>query len=409
MRRWLMALLIALTTATEALSRHPMRALLTGFGIFIGVLSVTLVMTLGEGAERSIQAQVEQLGENLLTVRARSDRASGAGEEVAELTESDAEAIARSIEGIEAVAPTLDGMVRAVYGQKNTSTQVVGTTMSYFKARRYEITEGVIWEPSQEATGARVALIGPTVVDELFGNGQAIGESIRIGRQLFSVIGILSEKGQTAFGMDLDNIIVMPLSTMRGKVAPSRPGEVGQIEIAAQDGVDLGKLDKNITSLLRQRHHIGLDEDNDFSVRDQSRMAQAQQGVVLVMKMLLTSIALVSLFIGGIGVMNIMLVSVAERSREIGTRLAVGATAADVLIQFLIEAVVLSIAGGVLGVLSAGLLLDPLTDYFGWELWISPKTALLGMAVSMSTGVLFGYIPARRAARLDPVEALRRE
>ncbi len=409
MRRKWDAFVVALTTAGDALTRHPMRALLTGFGIFIGVLSVSLVMTLGEGAERSIQKQVEQMGENLLTVRARSDRASGAGDEVAELTEADSRAIAHFIQEIDAVAPTLDGMVRAVYGQKNSSTQVVGTTQSYFKARKYKVVQGVTWDSSQESTGSRVVVIGPTVVDELFSGGPAIGESLRIGRHLFSVIGVLSEKGQTPFGMDMDNIIVMPLSTMRSKVAPSRPGEVGQIEIAAQKGASLEQIKKNIRSLIRQRHHIGPDEDNDFSIRDQSRMAQAQKGVVDVMKALLISIAMVSLFIGGIGVMNIMLVSVAERSKEIGTRLAVGATAGDVLVQFLIEAVVLSVLGGVVGLACAGMLLPPLEDFFGWELLISPRTAGLGMLVSMGTGVLFGFIPARRAARLDPVEALRRE
>ena len=275
MRRHIISFLVALSTATEALTRHPLRALLTGFGIFIGVLSVSLVMTLGEGAERSIRAQVEQMGENLLTVRARSDRASGASDEVAELTESDARAIERHLDGMDAVAPTLDGMARAVYGQENSTTQVVGTTQNFFKARRYRIVEGASWDESQESTGARIALIGPTVRKELFNGGEAVGESIRIGRHLFSVIGILSEKGQTAFGMDLDNIVVMPIATMRSKVAPSRPGEVGQIEIAAADGVDLKVLEKNIRSLLRQRHHIGPEEDNDFSIRAWLRPSKA--------------------------------------------------------------------------------------------------------------------------------------
>lgn len=407
--RILTAIMVAFTTATEALVRHPMRALLTGFGIFIGVFSVTIVMTLGEGAERAVRAQVEQLGENLLTVRARSDRASGASDEKAELTEADAEAIAVFVEDIEALAPTLDGMARAVYGQSNSSTQVVGSTLNYLKAHKYKIVDGVSWDLSQQATGARVVLIGSTLVDELFHGEPPVGRSIRIGRQLFRVIGILSEKGQTPFGMDLDNMALMPLTTMRAKVAPGRPGEIGQIEVAAKDGVDLVQLEKKMRALLRQRHHIGIDQDDDFNIRDQSRMAQAQQGVVSIMKVLLTCIALISLFIGGIGVMNIMLVSVTERSREIGTRLAVGATATDVLVQFLIEAVVLSVLGGVLGVLSAGLLLKPLEGYFGWELWISPTTAALGMVVSVSTGVIFGFIPARRAAKLDPVVALRRE
>ncbi len=394
----------------ESLVRNPLRAGLTGFGILVGVAAVTVVMTLGEGAERAVQERIEKLGENLLTIRARSAQASGASDsEKPTLVESDGRAIFENIDGITHVAPMLDGLVRAVSGGRNTSAQAVGTTSAYFGARNYEIESGAIWSAAQQSTAARVVLVGPTIVDELFPGEEGVGKSIRIGKHLFRVIGVLAEKGQTPFGQDQDNVIVMPIKTMRSKITPGRPGEVSQIVLSAADGVTTEELMRPIRSLLRQRHHINYGEGDDFSLRDQSRMADAQRGVVDVMRMLLLSIAGVSLVIGGIGVMNIMLVSVAERSREIGTRLSVGARGADILTQFLIEAVVLSLLGGAAGAALAAAVVPPLEDYFGWELYISARSLGIAAGVSITIGVAFGLLPARRAARLDPVEALRRE
>jgi putative ABC transport system permease protein len=401
---------VALRTAAESLSRNPLRAGLTGFGILVGVAAVTVVMTLGEGAERAVQERIEKIGENLLTIRAESAQASGASNaDRPTLIEADARAIAEHVDGVAHVAPILDSMVRVIAGSRNTSVQAIGTTSAYLGARNYEVDAGTIWSPSHEATAARVVLLGPKVVQELFSGEEPVGQSIRIGRHLFRVIGLLSEKGQTPFGMDQDNIIVMPLKTMRSKIVPGRPGEVRQIVLATKDGVMIDKIKRPITALLRQRHHIEPGDGDDFSLRDQSRMAEAQRGVVDVMRMLLLSIAGVSLIIGGIGVMNIMLVSVTERSREIGTRLAVGARGADILIQFLIEAVVLSLLGGAAGAALAALLVAPLEEYFGWEMFVSPRALSIATAVSLTIGVVFGLLPARRAARLDPVEALRRE
>jgi putative ABC transport system permease protein len=408
-RRAWSALSVALSTAIDALLRNPLRALLTGFGILVGVLSVTVVITLGEGAERAVQQRIDKLGENLITVVARAAQASGARNDTPTLVEADAKAMAASLGDVVAVAPVLDGLVRAVYREKNTPAQAVGTTSAYFRARNYYLEEGTIWDLSQENTSARVVLVGPTVVQELFSGESPLGESIRIGRHLFSVIGVLSEKGQTPFGTDQDNVVVMPLGTMRSKVAPGRPGEVRQIAVAAKKDANLDEVKRSISSLIRQRHHIGPSEGDDFSVRDQARMAETQKSIVGVMRMLLLSIAAVSLAIGGIGVMNIMLVGVAERSKEIGTRMAVGARGTDILIQFLIESVVLSLLGGALGAGLAGALLSPLEDYFGWELSLSTNTLLVAFLVSVSIGVVFGMLPARRAARLDPVVALRSE
>ena len=401
---------VALRTAIESLSRNPLRATLTGCGILVGVSAVTVVMTLGEGAERAVQQRIDKLGENLLTIRAESPQASGASNpDKPTLVEADARAISESIEGVAYTAPVLDGMVRVIFGSRNTSAQAIGTTSQYLGARNYQIDSGTMWSASQEATAARVVLLGPKVVKEVFSGEEPVGKSIRIGRHLFRVLGILSEKGQTPFGMDQDNVIVMPIKTMRSKITPGRPGEVSQIVLAAAKGVTTEELQRPIRSLLRQRHHIEIGDADDFSLRDQSRMAEAQRGVVAVMRMLLLSIAGVSLVIGGIGVMNIMLVSVTERSREIGTRLAVGARGADIMIQFLIEAVVLALLGGAAGAALSAALVSPLEAYFGWEMFISPRALTIAAVVSITIGVVFGALPARRAARLDPVEALRRE
>lgn len=401
---------VACFTALEALARNPMRGALTGFGILVGVAAVTIVITLGEGAERAVQERIESMGENLITVRARSVARSGAGgARLPVLSEGDAEAVAKNVSGVEAVAPVLDGLVRAVAKERNAAAQAVGTTAGYFQVRRYKIAEGALWDEVQEKTAARVALIGPSVRDELFVDGGAVGESIRIGRHLFRVLGVLEAKGQTPFGMDQDNIVVMPLGTMRSKISPTRPGEVRQVLLTAAENADTESVKRSVRSLIRQRHRIREDEGNDFTVRDQASMAAAQRGVVVVMRLLLLCIAGVSLVIGGIGVMNIMLVSVAERSKEIGTRMAVGARGGDILSQFLIEAVFLSLLGGSLGVVLAGATVRPLESYFGWELAVSGRALIIATVVSVTIGVVFGLLPARRAAKLDPVEALRRE
>ncbi len=403
---WLQ-LTVASRTALEALFRHPLRALLTGFGILVGVLAVTVVITLGEGAERAVQGQLENLGENLITITARTAAKSGAGSNKPSLTLSDARAIESEIDGVFVVAPVLERLARVRFEKRNTSAQVLGTTSAYFSARNYKMSSGSFWQSSERTS--RVVLLGSTVVTELFPHAEPLGASIRIGRHLFRVVGVLEAKGQTPFGMDQDNLIVMPIATMRSKISPGRPGEVGQIAVGAKDGVSTQDLMRPIRSLLRQRHHISSGDEDDFSLRDQTRLAESQRGVVAIMRMLLLSIAGVSLVIGGIGVMNIMLVSVAERSKEIGTRLAVGARASDILSQFLIEAVILALLGGFAGAALAAALVPLMEDYFGWELVISGRSLAVASTVSISIGIVFGFLPARRAAMLDPVEALRRE
>ena len=402
--------LVACRTAVDALTRNPMRGALTGFGILVGVSAVTIVITLGEGAEKAVQAQIETMGENLITIRSQSTNKSGAGKETLPLlTEMDAEAISVNVPGVDAVAPALEGLVRAVAQNRNAAAQAVGTSVAYFEVRNYRIASGALWDEVQESTAARVVLIGPTVRDELFPGENPVGQSLRIGRHLFRILGVLDAKGQTPFGTDQDNIVVMPLGTMRSKISPTRPSEIQQILLTTQDGTTTKEAERPIRALLRQRHHLEGEEEDDFSIRDQARMADAQRGVVMVMRLLLLSIAGVSLVIGGIGVMNIMLVSVAERSKEIGTRLAVGARGSDILTQFLIEAIFLSLLGGMLGVAVTGLVVRPLEGYFGWTLEVSAQSLWIATVVSITIGVVFGLLPARRAARMDPVDALRRE
>jgi len=401
---------VALTLAFWSLSRHPLRASLTSGGILVGVLSVTTVMTLGEGAERSIQAQLQNLGENLLTVQPRDAQLSGARQaEPANLNELDGQALAKEVAEIALVAPVLEGTGRLRVRDRNTSAKLVGTNQVYFALRNYEVSEGAFWDEAMERAGSRVILLGRTSKEQLFGAQSAVGEFVRIGRHAFRVVGVLAEKGQTPFGMDQDSIAILPLRTMRAKISPGRPGEVSQLLAKLEPGATFAAAERSMTTLLRQRRHLDVEAPDDFSIRDSSRFAEAQRGILLVMRTLLLAIAGISLIIGGIGVTNIMLVSVRERSREIGTRLAIGARALDVMAQFLFEAVLLCVLGGLLGALASALLIPPLEEYFGWDLSLSLRALSVAIAVSTTLGVTFGLLPARRAAELDPIEALRRE
>ncbi len=400
--------LVFASSAGASLARHPLRSSLTAGGILVGVLAVTTVVSLGEGADRAVRAQVDQLGENLITVRPRTVEGRGRARRGA-ITDADVASLQREVGDAKHVVPVVEGLVRLMGGDRNTSAQAVGTTRDYLVARNYRLARGVFWDERADSVGQRVVVLGPTTARELFASADPVGSSVRIGRHLFSVIGLLEAKGQTTFGLDQDSICLMPLGTMRSKVtAQSRP-EVSQVLLQARRDADLAGLRRAIDSLLRTRHGISPGEEDDFSVRDSASIQNAQQGIVDVMRLLLLSLAALSLIIAGIGVMNIMLVSVAERSREIGTRLAVGATGKDILVQFLIEAVVLCLLGGAVGAGATALLLPPLEADLGWTLVLSTRALTVALIVSFSSGVAFGLLPAARAARLDPVEALRSE
>lgn len=401
---------IAWQAAWTALGKNLLRSLLTACGILVGVSAVTTVVTLGDGADQAIKEQVENLGENLVTIRPHAVERSGIGKvERRDLSDGDVDAIEREIADAERVAPVVETLVRVVSRERNASAQAVGTTLDYFQARNYRLASGTLWDAHAEKTAARVVLLGPSTSEELFGRSDPVGEHVRIGRQLFLVIGLLQAKGQTPFGMDQDSICLMPLDAMRNKVLSGRRGKLDQVLLSAHAGADSARLKRELSALLRQRHDLEEGDEDDFSIRDTATIQNAQQGVVNVMRLLLLSLAALSLLIGGIGVMNIMLVGVTERSREIGTRLALGATAQDIMLQFLIEAVLLSLFGGMLGAALTFGLVPALEAYFGWPLVVSLRALAFAGGVSFTVGVLFGILPARRAARLDPVVALRRE
>jgi putative ABC transport system permease protein len=379
--------------------------------VLTGVLSVILVIALGEGAQRSVEKNVEALGENIIAIRAKvPDTATGTTKDAApRLTLADARAIARESKLVLAAAPVLEGVARVVVQSVNESAQALGVTREYFIARNYRVTEGVFWDEQQESLGVRVCLLGSALKKTLFKDDDAVGRYVRVGTHQFKVLGVLAEKGQAGSGMDQDNVVLLPLVAMRAKLVPGRQGDVSQIFVATHKGASNEGITKVATQVLRERHRIGIGQDDDFDIRDQAKTAESQRAIVLVMRVLMLCLAALTLIIGGIGVMNIMMVSVTERSREIGTRLSIGARASDVLAQFMIEAVILSLLGGFLGAACSFALLDPLGGAFGYVLEISESALAVGFGASLVLGLVFGYLPAKRAAGMDPVAALRSE
>jgi putative ABC transport system permease protein len=404
-----------LRIALRALAVNKLRSALTMLGIVIGVGAVIVMIAVGAGAQARVEEQIRALGSNLLLVMPGSTTAGGVRMGFGSgstLTEDDVLAINREVPEALA-APALRGSAQLIYGNTNWSTQVFGVTPEYLDVRQWPLVSGRSFEPGEMAGAAKVALIGATVAKQLFGSTDPLDQSIRIKRVPFTVIGVLDTKGQSLMGTDQDDLVLVPIKTARSRVlgtaSAARNRTVGTIWVKAADGVDTKTVEGQVRSLLRQRHRVQAGADDDFSLRNLQEVMAAQEASSRVLALLLAAVASVSLLVGGIGIMNIMLVSVTERTREIGLRMAVGARTRDILGQFLVEAVTLSLIGGLIGVaLGVGGALA-IAQLAGWRIVISPEAVVLAVAFAFVIGVFFGFYPARKAARLNPVEALRFE
>ncbi|MEY4344583.1 MAG: hypothetical protein RL032_415 [Pseudomonadota bacterium] len=400
-----------LMLALRSVQRNMLRSFLTILGIVIGVSAVITMVTLGNGATQAIETQITSLGTNLLMVSPGQRQAGGGGGggSVPRFTEADAEAIAAQIGGVAAVAPLGRASVTVVANGRNWVTTVTGSTNDWFQTGNWSLASGRIFEPDEQLAGSAVCLIGETVRREIFGGtvGQTgLGEQLRVKQFSCDIIGILAPKGQGGLG-DQDDTVVVPLHTLQRRVTGSR--RVDTLSISMQDGADSLPLKASLRQLLRERRKLAETDDDNFNIFDTQQLAETLSSTMGVLTNLLGAVAAVSLLVGGIGIMNIMLVSVTERTREIGLRLAVGALEGEVLLQFLIEAVVLSALGGVVGIAIATAASYGLSIVMAVPYHFDPTINVLALVFSAAIGVLFGYFPARRAARMDPIEALRHE
>ena len=410
-----MKILASVRIALGALRVNKLRSALTMLGIIIGVAAVIAMVAVGSGATARIAEQIRSIGSNVIIVLPGSITSGGIrlGQSAAvTLTEDDSRAVAVECPAVELTASSVRGTKQVVFGNNNWSTVIQGTVPEYLEIRDFSVSSGrpFTWQDVDATT--KVALVGRTVVDNLFGQTDPVGQIIRIKNVPFTVLGVLSAKGQSPMGQDQDDIIMIPISTAKKKVlgvSQANARSVGTILVQARSPMQMKEAEEQITALLRQRHRLQPTQEDDFNVRNLSEVFAAQEASAQVMSILLGAIASVSLVVGGIGIMNIMLVSVTERTREIGLRLAVGARTRDILAQFLVEAVTLSLIGGLIGI-AFGLGVSVMISYFAkWSTLISGSAILLAFAFSAMIGVFFGYYPARKAAFLDPIEALRYE
>ena len=397
----------------RALKVNKMRSALTMLGIIIGVGAVIAMLAVGTGASKKISDQISSMGSNLLMILPGSTTSGGvrmgAGTQPT-LTMGDAEAIQKECPSVAYVAPVHNGVGQVVYGHQNWSTGVVGTTPSMLIVRDWTLSSGRVFTDQDVKNATKVCLLGQTVVDNLFGDMDPIGQFIRIKNLPFTVVGVLAPKGQSAQGQDQDDTILVPVATAQKKLfGTSFAGMVRTIMVKAKSTEDLAPAEKQINELLKQRHHIGPKQDNDFTVRNLTQIMQTAEQSTKVMTLLLGAIASVSLLVGGIGIMNIMLVSVTERTREIGIRMAIGAKTWDIRLQFIIEALTLSLIGGVVGIILGVSGSELISMFAGWSTIISPFAIVLAFGFSGLVGIFFGFYPAYKASLLDPIEALRYE
>lgn len=397
----------------RALRVNKMRSALTMLGIIIGVGAVITMLAVGTGARQSIGEQIASMGSNLLIVLPGATTSGGArmgaGSQMT-LSTSDAEAILKECPAVLHVAPVLGGVAQVIYGNQNWSTGVTGTTPAMLEVRDWPLSEGRPFAEEDVRSASKVCLLGQTVVDNLFGGIYPVGQVVRIKNVPFTVIGVLDRKGQSPNGQDQDDTIYIPVTTAQKKIfGTTFPGMVRIIMVKAGGAEELSQAQKQITELLRQRHRIAQKQDDDFTVRNLTQMMQAAEESAKIMALLLGAVASVSLLVGGIGIMNIMLVSVTERTREIGIRMAVGAKTWDIRLQFLIEALILSLIGGGIGIVIGVSGSQVLSTIAGWPTIISLFSIFLAFGFSGVVGIFFGFYPAMKASLLDPIEALRYE
>ena len=401
--------------ALRALAANKLRAMLTSLGIFIGVAAVIVTVAVGAGARQQVLSQIQSLGANLLLVWGSNVRMGGvslgAGQRP-NMSWDDAQAIAREVAAVEAVAGTIRQQMQVVNGNQNWSTWVNGTDPAWFTVHEWTVAEGRFFSEEEASGGRKVALLGATVAENLFGEENPVGREIRIRATPFEVIGVLGRKGQNPMGQDQDDVVVMPYWTARRSVMGASRAfarSVGSISVKVAEGEDMAAVEEELRAFFRQRHRVAANEPDTVNIRNLSEIAATRDASARTLSLLLAAVAAVSLLVGGIGVMNIMLVSVTERTREIGLRLAVGARPRDILRQFLLEAVLLALLGGAIGVAAGIGLSMAMSSWGGWPVLIQWDAVALAVGVSGLTGLFFGWWPARRAAALDPIQALRHE
>jgi putative ABC transport system permease protein len=400
----------AVRLALRAIARAKLRAALTVLGILIGVAAVVIVVALGTGTRDIITGKFATLGANIIFIFPQSTQSSGAKQgNQNRMTEADGEAIAKEAQSISAVVPWNVAGGQVVFSDKNWPTQIMGTTRGYWDVRGFTFAKGNSWTESDEQLKSKVCVIGEAVHEALFGTQDAVGQYVRIGHYPYRIVGVLAKKGNSPFGEDQDDRLLMPIGSFRARVLPMPPGRVMTLMASASSELTADRAVQQITDILRQRHHIQGEEDSDFVVRNPLELRRSAEKLANGLTAFLIVVAAISLLVGGVGVMNIMLVSVTERTREIGIRMAIGATETDILVQFLVEAVTLCMFGGLAGtVLGLGFIaaVNVVADL---KMVVPVPAIIAAVGTSAVIGVLFGFLPARRAALMDPIDALRNE
>jgi putative ABC transport system permease protein len=405
----------AVRSAFRALAANTLRSILTMLGIIIGVAAVITMIAVGRGATDRVQEQMKGLGSNIMLVMPGGLTAGGVrlGASTGQgLSEDDANAIARDVPEVQVAAPSMRTGAQVIAGNTNWSTSIMGGTNDYLEAREWPLQSGRAFEAAEIQGSAKVAMIGQTVATQLFGEADPLDQVIRVKKVPVTIIGVLGKKGQNSLGQDQDDIVIVPISTYRNRIQGGNAGKlkrVGSISVKVKEGQSMKIAEENIKDLLRQRMKVQPGGDEPFTIRNLTEILQAQEESSKVMTMLLAAVAGISLVIGGIGIMNIMLVSVTERTREIGLRMAVGARGKDILTQFLIEAVTLSLIGGAIGVLLGAVATWAVGQFAGWQVSMTLASIFLATGFSAFVGIFFGFYPARKASKLLPIQALRYE